>query len=368
MSADGKVVDHEMFSADGLPRAVLESREPLMLEGDFGGAPPSLDLALANVPFKWILAQPISVGDEAAGALIVGGTNPLSDARDDLVRDGARQLAVGLQNAWTHDRLIEKSVMLADQGETLKQANKVKTEFLASMSHELRTPLSAILGFADLLTTSPKENLSPRARESLERIKRNGEHLLSLINDVLDLAKAEAGRLDVRMAAVTLGPLSRACLAEVDSLRAGTDVRLVAEVPDVPIETVTDAQRVRQILLNLLSNALKFTERGTVTLALEATRQEVRLAVIDTGRGIPAHAISELFQEFHQLDTGEGKRYPGTGIGLALSRRFARALGGDIEVRSREGEGSTFTLVLPRRDATLTRTPVEASEPEVHAS
>lgn len=368
MSADGKVVDHEMFSADGLPRAVLESREPLMLEGDFGGAPPSLDLALANVPFKWILAQPISVGDEAAGALIVGGTNPLSDARDDLVRDGARQLAVGLQNAWTHDRLIEKSVMLADQGETLKQANKVKTEFLASMSHELRTPLSAILGFADLLTTSSKENLSPRARESLERIKRNGEHLLSLINDVLDLAKAEAGRLDVRMAAVTLGPLSRACLAEVDSLRAGTDVRLIADVPDVPIETVTDAQRVRQILLNLLSNALKFTERGTVTLALEATRQEVRLAVIDTGRGIPAHAISELFQEFHQLDTGEGKRYPGTGIGLALSRRFARALGGEIEVRSREGEGSTFTLVLPRRDASLTRAPAEASEPEVHAS
>ena len=351
MSADGRIVDHELFSADGLPRAVLERREPLMLEGDFGGTPPSLDLALAKVPLKWILAQPISVGDETAGALLVGGTSPLSVAREDLVRDGARQLAVGLQNAWTHDRLIEKSVILADQGETLKRANKVKTEFLASMSHELRTPLSAILGFADLLTTSTKENLSPRARESLERIKRNGEHLLSLINDVLDLAKAEAGRLDLRMAPVNIGQLARACVAELESLRAGNEVRLQADVPDGLFELVTDAQRVRQILLNLLANALKFTERGAVTLALEWGTHEVRLAVTDTGRGIPAHAVSELFQEFHQLDTGEGKRYPGTGIGLALSRRFARALGGDIEVRSLEGQGSTFTLVMPRRDA-----------------
>jgi len=351
MSADGRVLDHELFSADGLPRSVLERREPVMLEGDFGTTAPSLDLALARVPLRWILAQPISVGEETAGALLVGGTNPLSDARDDLVRDGARQLAVGLQNAWTHDRLIEKSIMLADQGETLQRANKVKTEFLASMSHELRTPLSAILGFADLLTTSPKETLSPRARESLDRIKRNGEHLLSLINDVLDLAKAEAGRLDIRMVNVNLGPLARACLAEVESLRAGNDVRLVAEVPDQPLEIVTDSQRVRQILLNLLSNALKFTEHGQVTLSVQAAGQEVRLSVTDTGRGIPAHAVAELFQEFHQLDTGEGKRYPGTGIGLALSRRFARALGGEIEVRSREGEGSTFTLVLPRREA-----------------
>ena len=365
MSADGKVIEHELFSADGLPRAVLDRREPVMLEGDFGGGVPALDLALARVPLSWILAQPISVGEEAAGALLVGGTNRLSGARDDLVRDGARQLAVGLQNAWTHDRLLEKSVMLADQGETLKRANKVKTEFLASMSHELRTPLSAILGFADLLLTSTKENLSPRARESLERIKRNGDHLLSLINDVLDLAKAEAGRIDVRMVAVNLGPLARACLAEVESLRAGNDVKLVVEVPEAPLELVTDSQRVRQILLNLLSNALKFTEHGQVTLTLQSTPHEVRLAVTDTGRGIPAHAVLELFQEFHQLDTGEGKRYPGTGIGLALSRRFARALGGEIEVRSREGEGSTFTLVLPRRDVPAPVVRVETKDVEI---
>jgi signal transduction histidine kinase len=198
--------------------------------------------------------------------------------------------------------------------------------------------------------TSPKENLSPRARESLERIKRNGDHLLSLINDVLDLAKAEAGRLDVRLAPVAMNTLVRACAAEVDSLRNGKDIRLVTDVPDALIESMSDSQRVRQVLLNLLSNALKFTEKGEVTIALRSTSTEIRIEVADTGRGIAAHELPELFQEFHQLDAGEGKRYPGTGIGLALSRRLARALGGEIEVRSRQHEGSTFTLVLPRRE------------------
>jgi len=239
--------------------------------------------------------------------------------------------------------------MLAEQGETLARANKVKTEFLASMSHELRTPLSAILGFADLLATSPKETLSPRAKESLDRIKRNGEHLLSLINDVLDLAKAEAGRLDVRLAPVAISQLARACVAEVDSLRVGKDVKLTVDVPEVAIETMTDSQRVKQILLNLLSNAIKFTEQGEVSLVLQLEAGEIRIGVSDTGRGIADHALGELFQEFHQLDGGDGKRYPGTGMGLALSRRLARALGGEIEVRSREREGSTFTLVLPYR-------------------
>ncbi|MEO6576969.1 MAG: ATP-binding protein, partial [Polyangiaceae bacterium] len=270
------------------------------------------------------------------------------DERIELVTDATRQYAVALHNAWTHDRLREKSVMLADQGNTLTKANRVKTEFLTSMSHELRTPLSAIIGFADLLVTSPRENLSPRARESLERIKRNGEHLLSLINDVLDLAKAEAGKVDIRLARVNLPLLARACVAEVESLRGEKDLRIVAEVSDAVLETMTDAQRVRQILLNLLSNAIKFTERGEVVVTVHFGVEDIQVAVRDTGVGIAASALPELFRDFKQLDAGDGRRYPGTGIGLALSRRLARALGGEIEVRSRAGEGSTFTLILPK--------------------
>jgi signal transduction histidine kinase len=327
----------------------MERREPLFVQADELAEPPAaLDLGVGHAPLRWVLGYPVAVGSECAGAMILAGIHePFPDSVEG-VRDAARQLAVALHNAWTHDRMREKSVALAEQGERLTRANRVKTEFLASMSHELRTPLSAILGFADLLMTSPKEQLSPRARESLERIKRNGEHLLGLINDVLDLAKSEAGRIEVRLAPVNLIQLARACVAEVDSLRTGKDVGLRVEAGDGPLEVITDAQRVRQILLNLLSNAIKFTDQGEVVLSARATANEIRLAVRDTGIGIPAHALGELFQDFHQLEAGDGRRYDGTGVGLALSRRLARALGGEIEVRSHEGEGSTFTLVLPR--------------------
>jgi signal transduction histidine kinase/CHASE3 domain sensor protein len=348
-ASDGRAIDHRLFGAEGLPKNVMEKREPVFLVGDAMGEPlPSLDLGIGVAPLRWVLAYPVALGNEGAGAIVISGIHAPADDVAESVRDAARQLSVALHNAWTHDRLREKSIALAEQGERLTRANKVKTAFLASMSHELRTPLSAILGFADLLLTSPKEQLSSRARESLERIKRNGDHLLSLINDVLDLAKAEAGRVEVRLAPVNIGLLARACAAEVESLRSGKNVGLVVHAGDLPIETVTDAQRVRQILLNLLANAIKFTDEGEVVVNVRETSNEIELSVRDTGIGIPVHAMKELFQDFHQLEAGDGRRYDGTGVGLALSRRLARALGGEIEVRSREGEGSTFTLVLPR--------------------
>jgi signal transduction histidine kinase/CHASE3 domain sensor protein len=349
VASDGRAVDHGLFGSDGLPRSVMERREPVVLRGESMGEPlPALDLGIGTARLRWVLGYPIAIGNEGAGAMVLGGIHDLSEVATAFVNDAARQLAVALHNAWTHDRLREKSVALAEQGQRLEHANQVKTSFLASMSHELRTPLSAILGFADLLLTSPKEQLSSRARESLERIKRNGDHLLGLINDVLDLAKAEAGRIEVRIAPVNVGELVRSCVAEVDSLRAGKDLRLVADISDTPVEVMTDDQRVRQIVLNLLSNAIKFTDVGEVVVSVRGTSSEVRVAVRDSGIGISPAAMKELFQDFHQLEAGDGRRYDGTGVGLALSRRLARALGGDIEVRSRQGEGSVFTLVLPR--------------------
>jgi signal transduction histidine kinase/CHASE3 domain sensor protein len=369
MASDGRAFEHRTFGADGLPRSVMEKREPLLLKSNSLAEPlPKLDLGIGKAPLRWVLGFPVAVGDEGAGAVVLGGIHDPDADLAGFVNDAARQLAVALHNAWTHDRLREKSVALAEQGERLTRANRVKTEFLASMSHELRTPLSAILGFADLLMTSPKEQLSPRARESLERIKRNGEHLLALINDVLDLAKAEAGRIEVRMAAVDVGQLARACLAEVESLREGKELKLIADVGEDSIGTMTDAQRVRQILLNLLSNAIKFTDRGEIVLTVRTTADEVQLAVRDTGIGIPAQAMNELFQDFHQLDVGDGRRHEGTGVGLALSRRLARALGGEIEVRSVEGQGSTFTLVLPHVAPRPTVDPAPSSMPPPQSS
>jgi signal transduction histidine kinase/CHASE3 domain sensor protein len=364
-AADGRAIEHHAFGADGLPKSVMERREAVFLQSEALGEPlPTLDLGIGGAPLRWALAHPVSLGSEGAGAIVLAGIRaPSSDAIDSL-RDATRQLSVALHNAWTHDRLRDKSVALQEQGERLARANKVKTEFLASMSHELRTPLSAILGFADLLLTSPKEALSPRARESLERIKRNGDHLLGLISDVLDLAKAETGRVDVRMAPVNVALLARACFAEIESLTRQKDIRGVIDTGEAAVETMTDAQRVRQILLNLLANAIKFTDHGEISLTVRAAGSEVRLAVRDTGIGIPANAMNELFQDFHQLEAGDGRRYDGTGVGLALSRRLARALGGEIEVRSHEGQGSTFTLVLPR----IVPPPALVAEPASAAS
>jgi signal transduction histidine kinase len=348
-SADGRALDHRLFATEGFPRLVMEKREPVLLTGEpLGDVPPEIDFGLAKTKVSWLLAQPIAVGTDSAGTLLLAGTEPIPPNLGDMVNDGARQLAVGLHNAWAHERLTQQSAILKEQGEILARANKVKTDFLASMSHELRTPLSAILGFADLLLSSSKETLSPRARESLERIKWNGDHLLGLINDVLDLAKVESGRIDVRRAPVNVSQLARACVAEVDSLRDGKELVLRADVPEATVEMSTDAQRVKQILLNLLANALKFTDSGEVLLTLRATADEVTISVRDTGIGISTQSLGELFQDFHQLQTGDGRRFPGTGVGLALSRRLARALGGDIEVRSREHEGSTFVFTLPR--------------------
>lgn len=349
VALDGRVIDRGVLATEGLPTSVMDRREPVFLRDDALGVPlPALDLGLGSAPLRWVLAQPVALGTEGAGAIVLAGIRAPSEESTDFLRDATRQLSVALHNAWTHYRLRDKSVALAEQGQSLARASRVKTEFLASMSHELRTPLSAILGFADLLLTSPKEQLSPRARESLERIKRNGDHLLSLISDVLDLAKAETGRVEVRLAPVNVSSLARGCLAEVESLRQGKDLRLAVDATDAFVETVTDAQRVRQILLNLLSNAIKFTDRGEVTVLVRTTGGEVRVAVRDTGIGISASAMGELFQDFHQLDAGDGRHYEGTGVGLALSRRLARALGGEIDVVSRLGQGSTFTLVLPK--------------------
>jgi signal transduction histidine kinase/CHASE3 domain sensor protein len=348
-ASDGRIIDHLAFGAEGLPKSVMDRREPVFLRSETLGEPlPSLDLGVGMAPLRWVLAYPVALGAEGVGAIVLAGIHfPAADAADG-VRDATRQLAVALHNAWTHDRLREKSIALTEQGERLTRANKVKTSFLASMSHELRTPLSAILGFADLLLTSSKEQLSSRARESLERIKRNGEHLLGLINDVLDLAKAEAGRVEVRLAPVNVVLLARACVAEVESLRSGKNLRMEVDAGEASADTMTDPQRVRQIIINLLANAIKFTDEGEIMINVRATANEVQVAVRDTGIGIPAHAMKELFQDFHQLEAGDGRRYDGTGVGLALSRRLARALGGEIEARSRQGEGSTFTLVLPR--------------------
>ena len=215
------------------------------------------------------------------------------------------------------------------------------------MSHELRTPLNAIIGFTRLVMRRSQGVLPTKQYENLEKIVISADHLLGLINDILDLSKIEAGRMEVRLGSVDLGALVDGCLRTVEPTIKSERLRLLKVMdPDLPT-LWTDQDKLKQIVINLLSNAIKFTEAGTITVTARAENGKMAIAVADTGIGIPQDALELIFEEFRQVDSSSTRKHGGTGLGLSISRHFARLLGGDIAVRSTLGVGSTFTVTLP---------------------
>jgi signal transduction histidine kinase len=228
-------------------------------------------------------------------------------------------------------------------------ANEAKSAFLANMSHELRTPLNAIGGYADLLVAGIRGPITDVQRADIERIKRSQHHLLSLINDILNFAKLEAGRVRFDLRDVRLHD----ALAQLEAL-VGPQLHQkgisYAHTCDAGVSVHTDPERLQQILLNLLSNAIKFTSSGgKVTVSCQTLAETVNVCVTDTGVGIPQDKLEQIFEPFVQLDRGQTPSNAGTGLGLAISRDLARAMGGDLSATSKLEEGSTFTLSLPRQ-------------------
>ena len=230
-----------------------------------------------------------------------------------------------------------------------QEASRLKSEFLANMSHELRTPLNAIIGFADLMHRGKVGPVSPEHREYLGDILSSSWHLLQLINDVLDLAKVESGKMEFRAEAVDLGKLVAEVRDVLRGLASSKRINIEIETDSSISTAVADPARVKQVLYNYLSNAIKFTpEAGRIVVRLSREGSDhFRLAVEDTGIGIHPANLEKLFVEFQQLDASSGKRYPGTGLGLALTKRIVEAQGGRVEVQSAAGRGSTFSAVLP---------------------
>ncbi|HYC31153.1 MAG TPA: ATP-binding protein [Gemmatimonadales bacterium] len=253
--------------------------------------------------------------------------------------------------ARVHERtadLILVNRSLQEAKEAAETASLAKSRFLATMSHELRTPLNAVIGFANVLLKNRHGTLGAQDLTYLGRIQENGRHLLDLINDILDLSKIEAGRVDLQRGPVDLGALVRETISQIGAHGLKPGVELAARVPDGLAPVESDATRLKQVLINLVGNALKFTERGTVTVVVEARAdgRPVRVLVRDTGIGIAADRQEAIFEAFQQADNTTQRKYGGSGLGLAISRSLLHAMCCRLTVASRPGEGSTFTIHL----------------------
>ena len=332
----------EISAAVGL---LTETHEPDQAP-DLRDLPPTpVNDIILRAGYRARLLVPLVRSGEVVGALVVRRKTPgeFPKSTVELLQTFAAQSVLAIQNARLFSEIEEKSHQLAE-------ASQHKSDFLASMSHELRTPLNAIIGLTEMLVSNAPRFGTDKAQEPLRRVNAAGTHLLGLINEVLDLSKIEAGKLELNPEPVNLARLIDEVIGTAGQLAEKNKNRLIVEAQEDLGSLNADSMRLKQILLNLLSNACKFTKEGEVALRVRKVadgRDWVELAVADTGIGLTAEQQAKLFQEFTQADFLTARRYGGTGLGLAITRKLARMMGGDVTVASEAGKGSVFTVRLP---------------------
>ncbi len=287
---------------------------------------------------------PLRRGETTIGVLDIQTTAPQEIDQDEVsvLQNVAYQIAIALENARAY--ALER-----EAAQRLRELDRSKRRFLANMSHELRTPLTNIIGFARLLLKGIDGPLTEQQRQDLEIIYHNSQHLLGLINDLLDLSQIEAGLMELQFREVDLAELIRSVMATTSALVRGKKVTLQEEIaPDLPLVRA-DPARIRQVLLRLMANAAKYTDQGSITVRAWASNGQVLVSVSDTGVGIPPEDLERIFERFEQGGTENGRRANGAGLGLSLSKEFVEMHGGRIWVESQVGKGSTFTFSLPLR-------------------
>jgi signal transduction histidine kinase len=299
---------------------------------------------MKQTDFRALLAVPLLRKDRHIGGLVVRRkaagkfTRPVVN----LLQTFAAQSVIAIHNA----RLFHE---IEDKGRELQIANKHKSEFLANMSHELRTPLNAILGYTELIIDNIYGEVPKKIQEVLERVEKNGRHLLNLINDVLDLSKIEAGRLTLSLNDYSMQDVIQTVFTSVEALAAEKNLDLKVKVSDVLKTGKGDEQRIAQVILNLLGNAIKFTDQGKVVVEATVFDESFLISVSDTGPGLSEADQKNVFDEFRQADGSSTRAKGGTGLGLSISKKIVEMHGGRIWVDSILGKGSTFSFTLPVR-------------------
>src|SRR3989454_11243242 len=354
------------IDASGPWKTVLKERRSVVISIDPDHLPPNVAPHQARHIQKWRMREsamlPMVAQDRVVGGLNLNryeGSSPLrpEDIQhlESLAARAARAIAIAQlmqdQKLTANEleiKVAERTAAFLEAQEDATRANQAKSRFLASMSHELRTPLNSILGFSELLSDDTADRFDePTRRRFLHQIHSSGEHLLQLINDILDLSKVEAGQMDLHRGPVEVGNVIEDVRTTVEPLARSKSIALTIE-QSPELRLVADAAKVRQMLLNLVSNAIKFTHSGgRIDVRSRQVESWVEIAVSDTGIGIAQQDLGHLFAEFHRLDAGPGPQQEGTGLGLALTKRFAELHGGQVSVESELGRGSTFTLRLP---------------------
>ena len=256
--------------------------------------------------------------------------------------------------------MVERTQALTIANEKLGEASRLKSQFLANVNHELRTPVSAIIGYARLVLRATEGKISQLQTENLRDLLRNAERLLNQIDSLLKFSKIEAGKMEVSVQPVNVSEVIQGALSTIEPTLNGGSVRIIRAIaPDIPAMS-TDREKLRQILLNLLDNAVKFTQRGEIKIATSQQNGSLQLVVSDTGIGIPKEELNKIFEEFHRGDSSGNKNYRGTGLGLAIVKQFVNLLGGEVAVESEVGKGSVFTVTLPLDSTMKTLDPRQA--------